>query len=157
MIELEKSDYFLLSSDGKNGLFLTIKDCGFLLVYDCSDYNDDDKIIQIPYKVYLLQKPAAAGAATMGAMLLAFNAPPGSLPLVIALWNGGLLLVWRYGPHRFTVWREALKICSTLCQWQGWRCYGQPRSLTGDGVRPDSGLTRRNGIGARRLAGRLIS
>lgn len=27
----------------------------------------------------------APGAATMGAMLLAFNAPPGSLPLVIAL------------------------------------------------------------------------
>ncbi|RUQ33010.1 MAG: hypothetical protein EKK68_04605 [Candidatus Competibacteraceae bacterium] len=55
-----------------------------------------------------------AGAATMGAMLLAFNAPPGSLPLVIALWNGGLLLVWRYGPHRFTVWREALKVWLNL-------------------------------------------
>lgn len=54
------SDYFLLYSDGVNGLFLTIKDCGFLLVYDCSDYNDDDKIIQIPYKVYSLQTTLSA-------------------------------------------------------------------------------------------------
>ena len=56
----------------------------------------------------------AAGTATVGAALLALHWPPGSFPLAIALWNGGLLLIWRYGSHRFEIWRETLDLWLNL-------------------------------------------
>ncbi len=56
----------------------------------------------------------AAGTATAGAVLPALHWPPGSFPLAIALWNGGLLLIWRYGSHRFEIWRETLNLWLNL-------------------------------------------
>jgi hypothetical protein len=36
------------------------------------------------------------------------------LPPAVALWDGALLLVWRYGPYRLAVWRSALELWLTL-------------------------------------------
>ncbi|MDS4057436.1 MAG: hypothetical protein RKP73_02530, partial [Candidatus Contendobacter sp.] len=46
--------------------------------------------------------------ATMLAALLDLGAPLIGLPLAVALWDGALLLTWRYGPRHQEVWRSAL-------------------------------------------------
>ena len=56
---------------------------------------------------------AALGAMVL-AVLLDLAMPLVLLPLVVALWNGALLLAWRYGPRRWTVWRSALDPWSTV-------------------------------------------
>ncbi len=50
---------------------------------------------------------AALGAMVL-AVLLDLTAPLVWLPLVVALWDGALLLAWRYGLRRWEVWRSAL-------------------------------------------------
>ncbi len=50
----------------------------------------------------------AALGATMLAALLDLDVPLVGLPLAVALWDGALLLAWRYGPRRWQVWRSAL-------------------------------------------------
>ena len=52
--------------------------------------------------------------ATLLAILLDLGAPLVELPLAVALWNGALLLAWRYGPSRWEVWRSALNGWLTL-------------------------------------------
>ncbi|MFZ4791051.1 MAG: hypothetical protein ACOYMW_09205 [Candidatus Competibacteraceae bacterium] len=52
----------------------------------------------------------AAGTTTVSAVLLALHVPPGSFPIVVVLWHGGLLLAWRYGPHSGEAWHEALNL-----------------------------------------------
>ena len=52
--------------------------------------------------------------ATLLAVLLDLGAPLVGLPLAVALWDGALLLTWRYGPHRWAVWRLALNGWLTL-------------------------------------------
>ncbi|HRX62520.1 MAG TPA: hypothetical protein P5260_15090 [Candidatus Competibacter sp.] len=39
--------------------------------------------------------------------------PPAGLPLTVALWDGALLLIWRYGP-RLVAWRSALELWLAL-------------------------------------------
>ncbi len=56
----------------------------------------------------------AAFGATMLAALLDGAAPLVGLPLAVALWNGALLLAWRYGPRRWEVWRSALTLWLTI-------------------------------------------
>ena len=46
---------------------------------------------------------------TVLAALLDGAAPLAWLPLALALWNGALLLAWRFGPARWAVWRSALQ------------------------------------------------
>ncbi|MBK7541024.1 MAG: hypothetical protein IPI57_04255 [Candidatus Competibacteraceae bacterium] len=43
-----------------------------------------------------------------GAVFLMLRLAPVWLPLAVALWDGALLLVWRYGSCRLAIWREAL-------------------------------------------------
>ena len=52
--------------------------------------------------------------ATWLAVLLDLGAPLVELPLAVALWNGVLLLAWRYGRRRWAVWRSALNGWLTL-------------------------------------------
>ncbi len=52
--------------------------------------------------------------ATLLAALLDLGVPLVGLPLAVALWNGALLLAWRYGSPRWEVWRSALDGWLTL-------------------------------------------
>lgn len=52
--------------------------------------------------------------ATLLAALLDWGVPLVGLPLAAALWNGVLLLTWRYGPRRWEIWRSALNGWLTL-------------------------------------------
>ena len=56
---------------------------------------------------------AALGAAVL-AVLLDGAVPLVGLPLVVALWNGALLLTWRYAPCHWQVWRSALDLWLTV-------------------------------------------
>jgi len=47
-------------------------------------------------------------SATVLAVLLDGAMQLVGLPLVVALWDGALLLAWRYAPRRWEVWRSAL-------------------------------------------------
>ncbi len=49
----------------------------------------------------------ALGALLLG-ILLDLAAPLVWAPLGVALWAGGLLLIWRHGPRRWEVWRSVL-------------------------------------------------
>ena len=51
----------------------------------------------------------ALGAMVL-AVLLDLSMPLVWLPLAVALWDGALLLAWRYGPRRWVVWRSALDL-----------------------------------------------
>lgn len=59
--------------------------------------------------VLLLALQVAAGAIWSSLKL-----PPVWLPLAVAMWDGALLLVWRYGPYRLAVWRSALEFWLAL-------------------------------------------
>jgi hypothetical protein len=56
---------------------------------------------------------AALGAAVLAA-LLDLAVPLVWLPLVVALWDGALLLAWRYAPRRWEAWRSALDLWLTV-------------------------------------------
>jgi hypothetical protein len=56
----------------------------------------------------------AALGATLLATVLDLGVPLVGLPLVVALWNGALLLAWRYGPRRWDIERSALNGWLTL-------------------------------------------
>ena len=51
----------------------------------------------------------AALATVVLAILLDSATPLFGLPLAVALWDGALLLAWRYGPREVALWRAALQ------------------------------------------------
>ena len=59
---------------------------------------------RLPAHSLLLALPAV-----IAAVLLALAPSPVWLPLLVALWDGALLLAWRHGSYRLEAWRSALE------------------------------------------------